>query len=127
MASCKNYETLWTKYQQEGVPKGISISRFCENHGVRYRHFEYWYKNYFKQRAYKVEVVNVPEASSVVEDAVLEKSITTKATSTPSNNIDMNVLKIDLVLANGVEYHRENLSYSTLQGIIKNMEVLCLR
>lgn len=125
MASCKNYEALWNKYQQEGVPKQISISRFCENHGVKYRHFEHWYKTYFKQRAYKVEIVNAPDSSV---EAPPSKEVKSSRREIKSENFaEMKILKADIVLENGLEYHRENLNYSKLKHIIKNMEVLCSR
>ncbi|WP_455634894.1 hypothetical protein [Parabacteroides sp.] len=44
MATGSAYMHLWDRYQREGVPRQISIVRFCQMNGVEYGHFEKWYK-----------------------------------------------------------------------------------
>ncbi len=42
MASGTDYKNLWDRYQSEGVPKNMSIVKFCQLNGVVYGHFEKW-------------------------------------------------------------------------------------
>ncbi len=116
MASYKDYEALWQKYQNDGVGKGISIIRYCESHGFQYKQFEHWYKNYFKQRSYEIEIVGAPE-----EDGreVLENQKF-------SRDSQGQIQEISIKLKNGLSYNKENISYATLYTTLKKLEVLCL-
>ena len=64
MTSYSDYKELLKCYQIEGLKSGISISRYCENNGIVYSHFEKCYKNYYKQLTYQVNIVNTPEESN---------------------------------------------------------------
>ena len=41
--SSKDIETLWKRYSDEYVKKGISVAKFFESNGVPYHTFEKWY------------------------------------------------------------------------------------
>ena len=47
--SSKDIETLWGRYQSEGVSKGVSVSQYFEANGVPYHVFEKWYKKRYRQ------------------------------------------------------------------------------
>ena len=47
--SSKDIETLWGRYQSEGVSKGVSVSQYFEANGIPYHVFEKWYKKRFRQ------------------------------------------------------------------------------
>ena len=47
--SSKDIETLWGRYQSEGVIKGVSVSQYFEANGIPYHVFEKWYKKRFRQ------------------------------------------------------------------------------
>ena len=57
MASSSDYSVIHEKYQEEGLPKGISIVRYCEMQGVPYKGYERWYKRERHAAVYSVEVV----------------------------------------------------------------------
>ena len=42
-------ETLWGRYQSDGVSKGVSVSQYFEANGIPYHVFEKWYKKRFRQ------------------------------------------------------------------------------
>lgn len=120
MTSYSDYKELWKRYQTEGLKRGISISRYCENNGIVYRHFEKWYKSYYKQRAYQINIVNKPEESNEV---VQESSQELQAAPTSSSSI---ILKIEIELENGLSYNKSNISYAELYSTLKKLEALCL-
>ena len=45
----KDIETLWKRYSDEAVHKGISVAQYFESNGVPYHTFEQWYKKKFSQ------------------------------------------------------------------------------
>ena len=47
--SSKDIETLWGRYQSEGVSKGVSVSQYFEANGIPYHVFEKWYKKRFRR------------------------------------------------------------------------------
>ena len=47
--SSKDIETLWGRYQSEGVSKGVSVSKYFEANGIPYHVFEKWYKKRYRQ------------------------------------------------------------------------------
>ena len=44
----KDIETLWGRYQSEGVSKGVSVSQYFEANGIPYHVLEKWYKKRFR-------------------------------------------------------------------------------
>ena len=45
----KDIEILWSRYQSEGVSKGVSVTQFFEANGIYYHVFEKWYKRRYRQ------------------------------------------------------------------------------
>ena len=66
--SSKDIETLWGRYQSEGVSKGVSVSQYFEANGIPYHVFEKWYKKRFRQP----DVVDCV-VDGVPDDAMAEK------------------------------------------------------
>lgn len=64
-------ETLWGRYQSEGVSKGVSISQYFEANGIPFHVFEKWYKKRFRQP----DVVDCV-VDGVPDDAMAEKNDT---------------------------------------------------
>lgn len=130
MASYKDYECLWNRYQNEGVKQGRTIVGYCEDHGIMYRHFEKWYKQYYKQRAYQVQIENTPEEYQGEGSSELISKPTAdyvKPKGKPSlEDASVQVVKIDLTLSNGIVYHGEKTSYASLRLLLEKLEALCL-
>lgn len=49
MYSSEDLERFYFQYQTEGLPKGISIQKFCNLNKVPYNIFYKWYKDTRKQ------------------------------------------------------------------------------
>jgi hypothetical protein len=125
MASSKDYEELWLRYQKDGVPQKLSIVRFCEMNGIVYKHFETWYKSTHRKKVYPIEVSGVPSmAFPVVPDQESCPSEQTM-TSVASNSSEL-IGEFHLTLSNGLELHQKNLDYASLKRMIEKLEVLCL-
>ena len=45
MATSKDYEKLWKRYQDEVQATGKSIVTYCQENGIVYAQFEKWYKS----------------------------------------------------------------------------------
>ena len=73
--SSKDIETLWGRYQSEGVSKGVSVSQYFEANGIPYHVFEKWYKKRFRQ----------PDVVDCVVDGVPDDSKSSCASS-PSDD-----------------------------------------
>ncbi len=43
MATSKDYEKIWIKYQSEVQSTGKSIVTYCQENGIVYSQFERWY------------------------------------------------------------------------------------
>lgn len=135
MASYKDYEILWKKYQDDGVHKGYSIVQYCKDHGIEYRYFERWYKQYYKKRAYQVEITGIPVDSpskpevSKTSKAALYSTIAsgTQCLKKPkSKESSLRVKQIDFVLSNGLEYHSEDISYTHFRALLDKLDMVCL-
>lgn len=111
MANSTDFTDLFEKYQLEGVPKGISIVKYCQMNGVVYSYFERWYK---KSRAGVVFPVQL-----VDEDGLMDESETRPEVA------QMDIVHFHLVFSNGLEITHHNLSYPALRQMIEKLEALC--
>ncbi len=121
MASGTDYKNLWDRYQSEGVPKNMSIVKFCQLNGVVYGHFENWYKRYHRTRVIPVEVVNSEEESNgqVIENQTLSQSDV-------KNNENRNRIRnVEIVFSNGMSVRHVNIDYQGLRQLVDKLEVLC--
>lgn len=124
MASYRDFEKLWEQYQKEGVKRDISIELYCKSKGIVYAHFERWYREYFRKKAYEVEITNSPETDVVTE---LKSSIEDEIVVAISPTTDsVTITKIDLRLSNGIEYHAEQITGKVLTSLITKLEAICL-
>ncbi|MFR9645435.1 MAG: hypothetical protein SNF68_09155 [Rikenellaceae bacterium] len=124
MASYRDFEKLWEQYQKDGAKRDITIARYCKNHGIVYAHFERWYREYFRKRAYEVEITNSPETDVVTEPESRVEDEMVVAISPKRDPIT--ITKIDLRLSNGIEYHAEQITSSALSSLITKLEAICL-
>ncbi|MFR9543872.1 MAG: hypothetical protein SNH27_17745 [Rikenellaceae bacterium] len=124
MASYRDFEKLWEQYQKEGVKRDISIELYCKSKGIVYAHFERWYREYFRKKAYEVEITNCPETDVVTE---LKSSVEDEiVVATLSTTDSVTITKIDLRLSNGIEYHAEQITGKVLTSLITKLEAICL-
>ncbi len=124
MASYRYFEKLWAQYQKEGVKRDVSIELYCKSKGIVYAHFERWYREYFRKKAYEVEITNCPETDVVNDPQSSEKHKQVVGASPLTNPVT--IAKIDLQLSNGIEYHAEQITSKFLTSLITKLETLCL-
>ncbi len=121
MTSGTDYKHLWDRYQSEGVPKNMSIVKFCQLNGVVYGHFENWYKRYYRTRVIPVEVVNSEEEGI---DQVIESQRPSQPES--KNNENRNrISNVEIVFSNGMSVRHINVDYQGLRQLVDKLEVLC--
>ena len=123
--SSKDIETLWGRYQTEGVNKGVSVSQYFEANGVPYHVFEKWYKKRYSQP----DVVECVVDGIPVEDQ--------QSCPAPSSNDkpmvqghvrkdSVTVAHVNICLCNDMRIDHHTLSYSELLSLIQKLEALCL-
>lgn len=117
--SSKDIETLWKKYSEEGVKKGISVTQFFESNGVPYHTFEKWYKKRFAQAGVVDCVVKGSPDASIESSG--DKSETVKAEKMNSVSISY----VNICLSNGIKIEHHRLSYGELVCFITKLQSLC--
>ena len=123
--SSKDIETLWGRYQSEGVSKGVSVSQYFEANGIPYRVFEKWYKKRFRQPDVVDCVVDgMPDdgKSSCASPSSTDKS----AINGQSQTSSVIVSHVNICLSNGMRIDHHKLSYAELLSFIQKLEPLCL-
>ncbi len=121
MASGTDYKNLWDRYQSEGVPKNMSIVKFCQLNGVVYGHFEKWYKRYYQARVIPVEVVNSEEEN----DVQVVGSQTPNYSEEKTNETKKRIRNVEIVFSNGMSVRHVNIDYQGLRQLVDKLEVLC--
>ena len=116
----KDIETLWKRYSEEGVIKGISVAQFFESNGVPYHTFEKWYKKKFSKNGIVDCVVSgLPDGTVHVAEG--EES----GPSDKEKRKDVYVSYVNIGLSNGVKVEHHRLSYGELVCFINKLQSLC--
>lgn len=117
----KDIETLWQRYSNEGVSKGISVTQFFESNGVPYHTFEKWYKKKFSQTGI-VDCVVSSESDGSLQVSGGGKS---GLTNTGKRGDDVYVSYVNIGLSNGIKVEHHRLSYGELVCFINKLQSLC--
>lgn len=129
MISSKQLEAFYERYQQEGVPNGLSMQAFCSMHNVPYNCFERHVKQRAKFRNIQaVNITDVPVGNSTAESGMQNESGTGGVGHREKNmdNSETSVrILVSIKMSNGFQIHRSNIDYRTLLGLVEKMEVLC--
>lgn len=78
MASSEDFQSVYELYKTKGIPNGISIVKFCQQHGIVYSQFERWFKSGKKSKSsvHPVHIVDkdglMASSQQEVEDAPCE-------------------------------------------------------
>ncbi len=113
MATGTDFKNLWERFQKEGVPAKISISRFCQMNGVVYSHFEKWYKRTYTDGVIPVEVVDSAAPQSPASEPHAEIKSPTR------------IKHLEVMFSNGLLVKHNNLDYAGLKELINKLESLC--
>ena len=123
--SSKDIETLWGRYQSEGVSKGVSVSQYFEANGIPYHVFEKWYKKRYRQPDVVECVVDgTPNEDQQSCPAPCSNDKTVVQGLTLKNSVT--VSHVNICLSNGMIIDHHKLSYSELLCFIQKLEPLCL-
>ena len=116
----KDIETLWQRYSDEGVNKGVSVAQYFESNGIPYDTFEKWYKKKFS----KTGIVDCVVA--VTPDATIKVSEGDKPDSNRfDKRNDVYVSYVNIGLSNGIKLEHHRLSYGELVCFINKLQSLC--
>ncbi len=113
MATGTDFKNLWERFQKEGVPAKISISRFCQMNGVVYSHLEKWYKRTYTDGVIPVEVVDSAAPQSPASEPHVELKSSTR------------IKHLELMFSNGLLVKHNNLDYAGLKELINKLESIC--
>ena len=126
MATSKDFQRIHKRYQEEGLPHGISIIRFCQQNGIVYKQYERWLKNRRKVAIHPVSLTNVPKEVEH-EEEVLETS--TDKLSEPVSVEPLSsspvLFNLRIVTSSGMMLQHRNLDYAKLLNLVQRLEGLC--
>ena len=120
MATSKDYEKLWKRYQDEVQATGTSIVTFCQETGIVYAQFEKWSKSKGRSSAKKPSIVPV-EVTDIPEEVESPK----QESQRHLNQDPMWIRSFTIQFRNGLEIRHQNISYSSLASLVEKLEGLC--
>ena len=120
MATSKDFEKLWKRYQDEVQSTGKSIVAFCQENGIVYAQFEKWYKKKITspEKSPSIVPIEVTDIPSEIERPRQESP-------RHPNQDPMWIRSFTIQFRNGLEIRHQNISYSSLASLVKKMEGLC--
>jgi len=124
MASSKDYQQIYDRYQTEGLPKQISIVKFCEQNGVPYRQYERWYKTCRGGKALPVEIVDT-DAMFGLEDRIQDGKLDINPAPASSSDEERNIKRIEIIFKDGMRVRKTNLDYALLLETVQKLSALC--
>lgn len=113
-------ESLWKRYSEDGVKRGISVAQFFESNGVPYHTFERWYKKKFSSPGI-VDCVVLESPGKKLESPDGVKTVS----DTAENRREVYVSFVNIGLSNGVRIEHHRLSYGDLICFINKLQSLC--
>ena len=120
MATSKDFEKLWNRYQDEVQATGKSIATFCQENGIVYAQFERWYKKRGSLQDKQPVLIPV-EVTDSPQDADAPKQEVSKR----PNQDPMWIRSFTIQFRNGLEIRHQNISYSSLASLVEKLEGLC--
>ena len=120
MATSKDFEKLWKRYQDEVQASGKSIVSYCQENGIVYSQFERWYKKRGSIQDKQPALIPV-EVTDLPQDADIPK----QEASRHPNQDSMWIRSFTIQFRNGLEIRHQNISYSSLASLVEKLEGLC--
>lgn len=117
----KDIEILWSRYQSEGVRKGVSVSQFFEANGIPYHVFEKWYKKRM-QPSSVVDCVVSGAPDDISATATVQTAQNVKQEARPSITISY----INIGLSNGMKIEHHRINYDEMLSFVQKLQHLCL-
>ena len=126
MATSKDFQRIHKRYQEEGLPHGISIIRFCQQNGIVYKQYERWLKNRRRVAIHPVSLTNVPKEVEQ-EEEVVETSIddlVEPVSMKPLSSFPV-LFNLRIVTSTGMLLQHRDLDYANLLNLVQRLEGLC--
>lgn len=120
MATSRDFEKLWKRYQEEVQGTGKSIVSYCQENGIVYAQFERWYKKCGKTAETQPTLVPVE-----VTDLPAEEDIPRQELRKNPHQDPMWIRSFTIQFRNGLEIRHQNISYSSLSSLVEKLEGLC--
>jgi hypothetical protein len=121
--SSKDIETLWQRYSDEAVKRGVSVAQFFESNGVPYRTFEKWYKKKFSQPSV-VDCV-VSDSTDIISETPSGENTEAHGVPRETKKSEVCVSYVHIGFSNGMKIEHHRLDYAELVCFIKNLRPLC--
>ena len=122
MASSKDFEKIWEKYQALVKRQDVSIVDFCQYNGIVYSQFERWYKKHVG--SVNVIPFSMCDSHDEPDSPVPASSCTIEEAESPSHS---GVAYVNIKFSNGLKVCQENIDYRRLRDLVEKLEVLCWR
>ena len=120
MATSRDFEKLWKRYQDDVQVTGKSIVSYCQENGIVYAQFERWYKQRGKTAEPQPTLVPV----EVTDLPAVEDTPRQELRRNP-NQESMWIRSFTIQFRNGLEIRHQNISYSSLASLVGKLEGLC--
>jgi len=123
MASSNDYQQIYDWYKTEGVPKQISIVKFCEQNGVSYKQYERWYKQSRGGKPVEIEIVNSDSELSL--EGFIQNGNLLISPASSSAESERRIQRIEIIFKDGMRIRKTNLDYSLLLETVQKLSSLC--
>ena len=120
MATSRDFEKLWKRYQDEFQGTGKSIVSYCQENGIIYAQFERWYKK--RDKTAETQPALVPVEFT---DLPGEEDIPRQEPRKNPHQDPMWIRSFTIQFRNGLEIRHQNISYSNLFSLVEKLEGLC--
>lgn len=120
MATSKDFEKLWRRYQDEFQSSGKSIVTYSQENGIVYSQFERWYKKRVSSQDKQPVLVPVD-----VTDFPSESEPPKQDSPRHPNQDPMWIRSFTILFRNGLEIRHQNISYSSQASLVEKLEGLC--
>lgn len=119
MCSESDFEKLWFMYKTQGVPKGVSINKFCVINNVPYKAFNDWFRK-TQKRVDSVVIEGAP-----VQPVSDEPVNTEKLVSNPAAIPCKGTIMVTIKTREGLCIQKKGLDYQGLKTLVEKLEGLC--
>ena len=127
MATSKDFQIIHKLYQEEGLPHGVSIIRFCQQNGIIYKQYERWLKNRSKVSIHPVSLTNVPveDVHDEVSETLTNETAEIFTVSENEGNPSPVLFNLRIVTSTGMLLQHRDLDYTKLLNLVRCLEGLC--
>jgi len=125
MASSEDFQRVYELYKKQGVPKGISIVKFCQYNGIVYSQFERWFKSRKQPLSSSIHPVRIVDEDGLMNQPHVPVS-TSPSEDEPPVPVDTSLRFSVTVRTNqGLSVQQNNLSYRQLFQLVEKLEAIC--